>query len=188
MGWFDMDSEVAPKIVILAGSVRSRSLNVALARRVLDAARDEQFTVQLLDLADYEMPIYNGDHEDEHGHPEGAVRLHDEIVIADVVLIASPEFNGGPTPLLKNALDWVSRVSKRPLSGRRIGLMSASPGRGSGRFGLGTTRRILEHMHGDVAETELAVGNAGSRLADEDFDLDREIKAFLADVAQHSAR
>jgi chromate reductase len=183
-----MDSEAPPKIAILSGSVRSGSLNAALARRVAEAAQDQQFAVRLLDLADYEMPIYNGDHEVAHGQPEGAVRLHDEIVVADVVLIASPEFNGGPTPLLKNALDWVSRVSKRPLAGRRIGLMSASPGRGSGKFGLVTTRRILEHMHGDVAANELAIGNAHSRLVDQDFDLDREIKAFLVEVAQQASR
>lgn len=173
---------------ILAGSVRSGSLNVALAHRVAEAAHDQQFAVRLLDLADYQMPIYNGDDELASGQPEGAVRLHDEIVIADVLLIASPEFNGGPTPLLKNSLDWVSRVSKRPLAGRRIGLMSASPGRGSGRFGLATTRRILEHMHANVAESELAIGNAHSRLVDQDFDLDREIKAFLAEAAQESDR
>lgn len=173
---------------ILAGSVRSGSLNVALARRVAEAAHDQQFAVRLLDLADYQMPMYNGDHEIACGQPEGAVRLHDEIVVADVLLIASPEFNGGPTPLLKNSLDWVSRVSKRPLSGRRIGLMSASPGRGNGSFGLATTRRILEHMHADVALGELAIGNAQSRLVDRDSDLDREIKAFLAEAVHQSAR
>jgi chromate reductase len=181
---YPMDNAAQPKIVIVAGSVRSGSLNVALARRVAEAARDQHFSVGLIDLADYEMPIYNGDYELMHGQPDGAVRLHDVVVTADVLLIASPEFNGGPTPILKNALDWISRVSMRPLSGRRIGLMSASPGGGSGRFGLATTRRILEHMHGDVAEDDLAVGNAGTRLHGDDFELDGEIKDFLAEVAR----
>ncbi|MGI9586174.1 MAG: NADPH-dependent FMN reductase [Acidimicrobiia bacterium] len=179
-----MEPSTHPKIVILAGSVRAGSLNAALADRVAEAARDQRFSVHLLDLADYQMPMYNGDDEATHGQPDGAVRLHDVVVTADILLIASPEFNGGPTPLLKNALDWVSRVSKRPLSGRRIGLMSAAPGRGSGSYGLMTTRRILEHMHADVAESELAIGHARTRLHEDDFDIDNDIKEFLADVAR----
>jgi NAD(P)H-dependent FMN reductase len=91
----------------------------------------------------------------------------------------SPEYNGGPTPVLKNAIDWVSRVSKRPLEGKRVGLVSATPGSGGGVTGLFAMRLIMTNMRADVIESDLPVGNARAKLESLDPGLDGDISDFI---------
>ncbi len=168
-----------PSIVIVPGSRRTGSLNVALGHRVAGVGREFGWTTTVVDMDDYSMPLYDGDVEDEAGVPDGARRLHDLLVEADLVVFVSPEYNGGPTPLLKNAIDWVTRVSKRPLEGKPVGLMSATPGSGGGAVGLGVMTAIMRSLRVDLFDRTLSVGNARVRLSVDDRDLDDEIGRFL---------
>lgn len=170
-------------VLVLAGSTRKASLNAAMARHIASLATDEGIDARFIDLADFEMPMYNFDLEEAEGQPAAAVELHDLMKSADAVVFVSPEYNGGPTPVLKNSIDWVSRVSKRPLEGKRIGLVSATPGRRGGIVGLASMRLILTNMRADLAEEDLAIGNARQRLETLDPELDVDIKRFLATVA-----
>lgn len=100
----------APRIVVFAGSIRTGSFSArlaALAARELALLECEPV---LLSLADYPLPIYDGDLEAETGVPEPARQLRDQLARADGVFIVTPEYNAGLPPLLKNAIDWVSRV------------------------------------------------------------------------------
>lgn len=100
----------APRIVTFAGSIRTGSFSASLAALAAKELALMECEPVLLSLADYPMPIYDGDLEAEEGVPEAARRLRDQLARADGVFIVTPEYNAGLPPLLKNAIDWVSRV------------------------------------------------------------------------------
>src|SRR5215213_9326117 len=102
-----------PKILVFAGSTRSGSLNARLAAL---AAKELALTgadVTRISLVDYPLPIYNADDETESGPPAHARNLKRMMMEHHGVFIASPEYNASVTPLLKNTIDWISRVRDR---------------------------------------------------------------------------
>ncbi|MDE2260506.1 MAG: NAD(P)H-dependent oxidoreductase, partial [Betaproteobacteria bacterium] len=99
----------APKILVFAGSARRDSLNKKLARVAADAARAGGAEVTLIDLDDYQMPIYHGDLEEQSGLPENARRLKQLFLEHDALMLVSPENNASVSALMKNTLDWLSR-------------------------------------------------------------------------------
>lgn len=169
-------------MLILAGSTRKASLNAELARHIAALAAADGTDARFVDLEHFDMPMYNFDLEQVEGVPSAAVELHDLIKSAKSVVIVSPEYNGGPIPVLKNAIDWVSRVTKRPLEGKRVGLVSATPGSGGGVTGLAGMRLILTNMRAEIADHDLAVGSARAKLESLDPELDAEIETFLSGV------
>jgi len=140
----------APKILVLPGSTRSGSHNVRLAALAAKELTLIDADVTRISLADYPLPLYEGDLESKAGAPENAVRLKHMIMAHHGVFIASPEYSASVTPLLKNAIDWVSRVRERgdptyaAFKGRVFAISSASPGRSGGLRSLIALRQILE--------------------------------------------
>jgi NAD(P)H-dependent FMN reductase len=167
-------------MLILAGSTRKASLNAELARHMAALATADGVDARFVDLEHFDMPMYNFDLEQAEGVPSAAVELHDLIKSAKSVVFVSPEYNGGPTPVLKNAIDWVSRVTKRPLEGKRVGLVSATPGAGGGVSGLAGMRLILTSMRAEIVDDDLAVGGARAKLESLDAALDTDIERFLS--------
>lgn len=100
----------APRIVVFAGSIRTGSYSARLAALAARELALMECEPVLLSLADYPLPIYDADLEAESGVPEPARQLRDQLAGADGVFIATPEYNAGFPPLLKNAIDWASRV------------------------------------------------------------------------------
>ncbi len=111
----------------LSGALRTGSTNSALLR---EAAR--LYGADSYVEADLNLPLYDGDMEDEDGIPEAVNTLVAQIAAADAVLISTPEYNGAVTGVLKNALDWISRHSDKPMVGKPTALMSAAAGRAGG--------------------------------------------------------
>lgn len=101
---------MAVKLLFFAGSKREASLNKRLAKAASLKAAEFDAEVTFIDLNDFDMPIYCGDLEKEKGIPEAALRLAELVKSHDGVFIASPEYNSSISPLLKNTLDWVSRI------------------------------------------------------------------------------
>src|SRR5436305_13593435 len=102
-----------PKILVFAGSIRTGSFNArlaALAAKELALAGAE---VSRISLEDYSLPIYDGDEEAKSGVPANAKSLKAMMAAHQGVYIASPEYNASVTPLLKNTIDWISRVRER---------------------------------------------------------------------------
>ena len=139
-----------PRILAFAGSVRAGSLNARLAAL---AAREFALAgadVSLISLADYPMPLYDGDDDMASGPPDSAIKLKQLFCAQQGVFIASPEYNASITPVLKNMLDWISRVRDRhepPLAafaGRAFALGAASPRSHGGLRSLMALRQILE--------------------------------------------
>ena len=135
-----------------------------LGRLVVDAIARRGRTVAFVDLADHVMPLYHGDEEEAHGPPPAARALAGLLRPASGLLLASPEYNGAMTPMLKNTIDWVTRVDRTVFPGTFAGLMSATPGPGGGRRGLDLVRRWLVNLRLVVADLDLSVPNHGEAL------------------------
>jgi chromate reductase, NAD(P)H dehydrogenase (quinone) len=132
------------KLLAFAASLREGSLNrqlIRLSARLADHAGAE---VDLADMRDFTMPLYDGDEDRREGLPPGALELKRRLDAADAVLIAVPEYNYSIPGVLKNAIDWVSRARPMPWRGKSIYLMSASPSPMGGIRGLWQTRIPLE--------------------------------------------
>lgn len=134
------------KIASITGSVRAGSLNVALARAALDAASNLGAEIDSIDLGVYPLPIYHGTLEELHGPPATAIALTERLASADGLFIASPEYNGGPSGLLKNTIDWVTRVDMVAFQSPLIGLMAATPGSKGGQHSLQIIESIFAWM------------------------------------------
>lgn len=139
-----------PRILVFAGSIRTGSFNArlaALAAKELALAGAE---VTHISLQDYPLPIYDGDLEAKSGPPANAVKLKQMMMAHPGVFIASPEYNASVTPLLKNTLDWISRVregKETPLAAyknRVFALGAASNGVYGGMRSLLALRQVLE--------------------------------------------
>ena len=140
----------APKILVLPGSTRAGSHNVRLAALAAKELTLLDADVTRISLADYQLPLYEAELEAKAGAPFNAIKLKQMIMAHQGVFIASPEYSASVTPLLKNAIDWVSRVRERgdptyaAFKGRVFAIASASPQRAGGLRSLMALRQILE--------------------------------------------
>lgn len=133
------------RVLAFAASARSGSFNrklVELAAKLAEDVADVE--VDLVDFAEFAMPMYDGDVDAAEGLPPGAQALRRRLEGSHATLIATPEYNYSIAGPLKNAIDWVSRARPMPWRGRSIYLMSASPGPIGGIRGLWQTRIPLE--------------------------------------------
>ena len=103
----------APKILVIPGSLRSASYNVRLAALATKELTLMEADVTRISLADYPLPLYDADLVAQSGPPANAVKLKQLLAAHRGVFIASPEYNASITPLLKNTIDWISRVRER---------------------------------------------------------------------------
>ncbi|NDW06990.1 NADPH-dependent FMN reductase [Jiella pacifica] len=153
-------------ILILPGSVRLGSYNRKLASEAMRLLAMTDAVISRVDLADYPLPIYDGDVETESGVPQNAQLLAQRIAAQDGLLIVSPEYNASVPPLLKNAIDWASRVRKvderpvQPFKGLVVGLASASPGSFGGMRGLEAIRIVLRALGAEVMTQQCIVPRA----------------------------
>ena len=111
----------------ISGSLRKEATNRKLLR---EAAR--LFGPATYAEADLNLPLYDGDAEAADGVPVAVQSLADQIAAADAVIVSTPEYNKGPSGVLKNALDWVSRTGNNPWANKPVAVMSAAAGRAGG--------------------------------------------------------
>ena len=147
-------------LVGLCGSLRADSFNRKL---MLEAAR--RFDGRFVE-GDLRLPLYDQDLEDR-GMPQAVTRLAEQVRSADAVIIACPEYNKAPPGVLKNALDWLSRLKGWPMQDKPTAIVSATGGRAGGE----RTQFILRQMlvpHRAVALTypEVLVGGAANHFND----------------------
>jgi chromate reductase len=134
------------RVLVFGASLRQGSLNDRLA--TLAARVIEQFggAADLASMLEFDCPPYDGDVERDEGVPPGAERLRDRLTTADAFIIASPEYNASLPGILKNTIDWTSRVRPQPFNGKQGMLLSASPSMVGGNRGLWALRVPLEHL------------------------------------------
>lgn len=138
----------ATRLLFFAGSAREGSHNKRLAKLGAAIAEANGIASTFADLGDYPMPLYDQDLQTKDGVPENAKKLEALMRVHTGIFIACPEYNASITPLLKNALDWISRLrDPEPLfvyKTRVFALGAASPGGMGGLRGLNTVRTVLE--------------------------------------------
>jgi len=150
------------KALTLSGSIRKDSHNGRLATSMGAKLSIAGLEVNNIDLKDYQLTLFNADVEQTNGEPQAAIDLARMFSEADVIFIASPEYNGSLSPLLKNTLDWISRQKFKAYSRAVFAIGSASPGKLGGIGGLGHLRDILNRLGALVVPMALGVGNANS--------------------------
>lgn len=156
------------KILAFAGSARKDSYNQKLVKIAATGASEAEAEVTVIDLALFDMPIYNEDIEAAYGLPEKAQVFKQLLLAHNGLLIASPEYNGAFSPLLKNALDWASRAdtpNELPLMayrGKVAAVMSTSSGAWGGVRGLVFLRMLLANLGVMVLPSQKTVSYAGS--------------------------
>lgn len=191
-----------PRILVFAGSVRTG----AYSGKVADIAQKELAVqgaeVTRISLADYPLPIMDQDLEVEKGIPDNAYKLGRLIAAHDAVLICTPEYNGSMPPLLKNTIDWVSRIRRdngKPISiypGKVVGICSSSDGHFAGIRSANHLRAVLSHIQMEVIAPQVSVPNAAEAFtADGEFKEERLRKGMtrlcstlITHARLHSAR
>ncbi len=161
-----------PKIVALAGSLRTGSFNKKLLAIAAEAARTAGAEVTVVDLRELALPLFDQDIEDTTGLPEGAKKLKELLRASDGFIIASPEYNSSIAAPLKNAIDWVSRSesddepSLVAYRGKVAAVCSASPGALGGLRGLVTLRSILGNIGVLVLPDQVCISTAHEAFDD----------------------
>lgn len=156
------------KLLFFAGSARKESFNKKLAKAAAAIAKAKGAEAIFIDLADYEMPLFCQDVEANEGQPEKSLALKKLLVESDGFYIASPEYNGLPSPLLKNTIDWTSRSAGKddpPLAcykGKAAAIGSCSPGPMGGIRGLPHLRTLLSNIGVHVMPKQVCVGGTDS--------------------------
>ena len=179
-----------PKILIIPGSNRGGSYNAQLAASAHKVFASLDCDATRISLRDYPLPIYDGDLEAQKGAPENAVKLVRLLQAHDGVFLVSPEYNASLTPLLKNALDWMSLTTKdgtEAISAYKttiFALAAASPGGLGGIRGLSHLRDILTSIGATVIASQVGVGNADTAFDDMDQLRDERARGLLQATCQ----
>jgi len=158
----------ALKILVIPGSLRTGSLNAKLAAIMAFAE------VTRISLGDFPLPIYDGDLQAKSGVPKHAINLKRMMSAHHGVLIVTPEYNSSVPALLKNAIDWVTRVHDLPeargqvFRERAFAIAAASESRLGGTRALAALRLILSACQATVIPNQLALSFAGEAYDDMD--------------------
>lgn len=165
----------------VSGSLRAASLNTALLRAAADLA-PEGVAIRIVSLRD--LPFYDQDVEDE-GDPAAVLAWKEALRAADGLVIACPEYNGGVTGVLKNAIDWASRGKPAPLAGKACCVMGASPGMTGTVRAQDALRLSLRRAGARTApESDVLVGQAHTKIIDGVLTDERTIQAVKRHLAQ----
>lgn len=135
-------------IITFAGSNSKTSINKDLAiyaANLVDGAE-----INVLDLNDFELPLYGIDFENEHGIPDNAQRFLDAIKSSDGIVLSLAEHNGAYATVFKNIFDWMSRIDGKLWSDKPMLLMATSPGARGGATVLEIAKGRFPYMGGNI--------------------------------------
>ena len=164
----------ALKILVIPGSLRTGSLNARLAATAAYEFAQADAEVTRISLGDFPLPIYDGDLQTKSGVPKNAINLKRMIGAHHGVLIVTPEYNSSVPPLVKNTIDWVTRVQDAPEARGQVfretpfAIAAASGGRLGGTRALAALRLILSACHATVIPNQLALSFADQAYDDMD--------------------
>ena len=181
---------MVPKILVFAGSIRSGAFSGRTADAAIKELALQGADVTRISLGDYPLPIMDQDLERERGVPENAMKLGRQIAAHDGMLIASPEYNSSIPPLLKNALDWVSRIHRDegrpfdPYRGKVAALCSSSNGNFAGVRALYHLRAVLMSCHVEVITPQCSVARAAEAFDEDGQFRDERVRKAMETVVQ----
>jgi chromate reductase len=150
-------------VLVICGSLRKGSYNAALTRALPALAPPEMKLITAPTIGTF--PLYNADVQDSSGFPGPAEELAAAIRAADGVLFVTPEYNWSMPGVLKNAIDWVSRMKNQPFEGKSVAIQSASQGPLGGARMQYHWRMSMTFLKAYIFGTpEIFVGNAASKF------------------------
>jgi chromate reductase, NAD(P)H dehydrogenase (quinone) len=164
----------ALKILLIPGSLRTGSLNEKLAALIAHEVVHVGAEATRISLADFPLPIYDGDLQAKSGVPKNAVNLKRMMAAHHGVVIVTPEYNSSVPALVKNAIDWVSRVQDlhevrgQVFRERPFAIAAASESRLGGARALAALRLILSACQATVIPSQLALSFASDAYDDTD--------------------
>ncbi len=136
------------KVLAFAASSSSKSINKVLANYAASLVDGAEF--ELLDINDYEMPIYSQDREEELGQPQAAKDFFQKLGDADAIIISFAEHNGTYTAAYKNLFDWTSRIDMKVFQGKPVVYLATSPGPGGAQSVLAAAVNSAQFFAADV--------------------------------------
>lgn len=136
------------KLLTFAASSSSKSINKQLA--IYAASLVEGAEVEVLDINDYEMPLYSQDKEEVLGQPQQAKDFYAKLGQADAIIISFAEHNGSYTAAYKNLFDWTSRIDMKLFQNKPMVLLSTSPGPGGAASVLSAATTSAPYFAADV--------------------------------------
>ena len=139
------------KIVAIGGSNSKESINKRLA--VFTANKIKNSETIIIDLNDFDLPLYGIDYEKENGVPTDAKKLLNTIAIADGLVVSLAEHNGSYSAAFKNTMDWMSRVNPKLWGNKPMFLMATSPGARGGQSVLSSASASFPHLGANVIAT-----------------------------------
>jgi chromate reductase len=164
-------------ILGISGSLRKASYNTAALHAAQELA-PEGVTIEIADIS--AIPIYNDDVR-AAGIPASVLALGAEIARADAVLIATPEYNFSIPGVLKNAIDWISRLPDQPFKNKPVAILGASPGPVGTARAQYDLRKVFVFLDAHVLnKPEIMISNAGTRFDAEGKLTDETSRKFLA--------
>lgn len=170
------------KLTAFAASSSTKSINktlVTYAASLLDG-----FTVEVLDLNDYELPLFSADREAEMGEPELAHAFLDKIGNSDALMISFAEHNGSYTAAYKNLFDWCSRINPKVYQNKPMVLLSTSPGSRGASNVLNAAINSMPHFQG-VVKGSFSLPGFYNNFDMDDFKISNsETASELKDVVQ----
>ena len=118
------------KILAFAATSSTKSINEQLVKYAVSRINIEDIETEILNINDYELPLYSEDREAELGHPELAKTFLDKIASSDALMISFAEHNGSYTVAYKNIFDWASRINPKVFQNKPMVMFATSPGPG----------------------------------------------------------
>ena len=181
----------ALRILVIPGSLRTGSHNAKLAMAAAYEFAQAGVDVTRISLGDFPLPIYDGDLQAKSGVPKNAINLKRMMGSHHGVVIVTPEYNSSVPPLVKNTIDWITRVQDPHESRGQVfrekpfALAAASEGRLGGTRALAALRLILSACHATVVPNQLALSFADQAYDDMDrLKNQADIEALKALVRQ----
>jgi chromate reductase len=175
------------RLLLFSGSQRRESFNTRLLAHIAIVLAGHA-EIDILTPCDVDLPLFNQDLENEPGVAERVTALHARFMRADGLILASPEYNCLPSPYLKNAIDWVSRLAylhpnaQNPFRGKPVLLCSASTGWSGGTVGLTSLRALLAYLGALAVGEQICVPYAQQAWSGTMYNFDPLFEEYIQSV------
>jgi len=170
------------KILAFSGSNSALSINQELIKY---SARFVKLPLDIIDLRNYELPMFSVDEEQRNGYSEPLISLYNTFIGYDAYIISLPEHNGNYPAFFKNIIDWLSRLERGFFRGKPVLLLNAAPGPSGGKSVLEIAKTSFSFFNGHVVETFL-LPKSGAFVKDGVINIENlEVKTNLKEVLSH---
>jgi len=164
------------KTIAFAGSNSFNSIN----HKLVTYAASFVDNSEIIKLTDYDIPMFGIDYEENEGTPQGVKELDKKLSEVQLLIISVAEHNGNITAFFKNYIDWLSRYNIKFLKGKKIMLLSTSPGPGGGATALNIAKKTMPYFGAEVVAS-LSIGNFYDNYK-EDKLIDKELNNSLRET------